>query len=92
MDGPGLLLHVIELHNRPGALLRRGARETGIHTRPGGDRDSVHSADVHHNNPLPEMFRINAGYFLIRLASEHDEDQVCESIGQHSRDDQMYHI
>ena len=40
----------------------------GIHTCPGGDRDSVHRADVPYNNLLPEMFKINAGYFLIQLA------------------------
>ena len=59
----------------------------GIHTCPGGDRDSVHSADVPYNNLLPEMFKINAGYFLIQLASERDKDPVYESIGKNSRDD-----
>jgi methionine synthase II (cobalamin-independent) len=38
------------------------------------------------------MFKINAGYFLIQLASERDKDPVYESIGQHSRDDQMCYI
>ena len=28
----------------------------GVHTCPGGDRDSVHSADVPYNNLLPSMF------------------------------------
>ncbi|MBW3652781.1 MAG: hypothetical protein KY433_04130, partial [Actinobacteria bacterium] len=40
----------------------------------------------------PEMFKINAGYFLIQLSSERDKDPVYESIGQHSRDDQMCYI
>jgi methionine synthase II (cobalamin-independent) len=30
---------------------------------------------------------MNAGYFLIQLASEQDKDHVYELIGQHSRDD-----
>ena len=59
----------------------------GIHTCPGGDRDSVHSADVPYNDLLPSMFKMNAGYFLIQLASERDKDPVLESIGEHSRDD-----
>jgi methionine synthase II (cobalamin-independent) len=42
---------------------------------------------VPYNNLLPEMFKINAGYFLIQMASERDKDPVYESIGQHSRDD-----
>jgi methionine synthase II (cobalamin-independent) len=86
--GAGMLPHFIELNNR--VMDRFTAEERvdiGIHTCPGGDRDSVHSADVPYNNLLPEMFKINAGYFLIQLASERDKDPVYESIGQHSRDD-----
>jgi methionine synthase II (cobalamin-independent) len=91
--GAGLLPHFIELNNRVLANFSDEERtKIGIHTCPGGDRDSVHSADVPYNNLLPEMFKINAGYFLIQLASERDRDSVYESIGQHSRDDQMCYI
>jgi methionine synthase II (cobalamin-independent) len=86
--GAGLLPHFIELNNR--VLARFTAEERasiGIHTCPGGDRDSVHSADVPYNNLLPSMFQMNAGYFLIQLASERDKDQVYRSIGEHLRDD-----
>jgi len=91
--GAGLLPHFIELNNR---VLENFSdeerRKIGIHTCPGGDRDSVHSADVPYTNLLPEMFKINAGYFLIQLASERDKDPVYEAIGEHSRDDQMCYI
>ncbi len=84
--GAGLLPRFIELNN---AVLDRFSAEErkniGIHTCPGGDRDSVHSADVPYNNLLPEMFKINAGYFLIQLASERDKDPVYESIGKNLR-------
>ncbi|HEY2764199.1 MAG TPA: 5-methyltetrahydropteroyltriglutamate--homocysteine methyltransferase [Pseudonocardiaceae bacterium] len=86
--GAGLLPHFIELNNR--VLSRFTAEERtniGIHTCPGGDRDSVHSADVPYNNLLPSMFQMNAGYFLIQLASERDKDPVYQSIGEHLRDD-----
>jgi methionine synthase II (cobalamin-independent) len=33
------------------------------------------------------MFKINAGYFLMQLASERDKDSVFELIGKYSRDD-----
>ena len=33
------------------------------------------------------MFDINAGYFLIQLASERDKEPVFGSIGEHLRDD-----
>jgi len=86
--GAGMLPHFIELNNRVMARFTPDERRNiGVHTCPGGDRDSVHSADVPYNNLLPEMFKINAGYFLIQLASERDKDPVYESIGAHSRDD-----
>jgi methionine synthase II (cobalamin-independent) len=91
--GAGLLPHFIQLNNCVLANFSdEERRRIGIHTCPGGDRDAAHSADVPYNNLLPEMFKINAGYFLIQLASERDKDPVYESIGQHSRDDQMCYI
>ncbi len=91
--GAGLLPHFVELNNRVLANFSDQERQSiGIHTCPGGDRDSVHSADVPYNNLLPEMFKINAGYFLIQLASERDKDPIFESIGQHSREDQMCYL
>jgi methionine synthase II (cobalamin-independent) len=86
--GAGMLPHFIELINR--VMDRFTAEERiniGVHTCPGGDRDSVHSADVPYHDLLPSMFKINAGYFLIQLASERDKDPVYQMIGEHSRDD-----
>jgi methionine synthase II (cobalamin-independent) len=86
--GTGMLPHFIELNNR--VLDRFTAEERvniGVHTCPGGDRDSVHSADVPYSDLLPEMFKLNAGYFLIQLASERDKDSVYEMVGKYSRDD-----
>jgi methionine synthase II (cobalamin-independent) len=86
--GAGLLPHFIELNNRVLERFTPGERASiGIHTCPGGDRDSVHSADVPYANLLPEMFKMNAGYFLIQLASERDKDPVYAMIGQCLRDD-----
>jgi methionine synthase II (cobalamin-independent) len=86
--GRNMLPHFIELNNR--VLGRFSADERtriGIHTCPGGDRDSVHSADVPYSDLLPSMFMMNAGYFLIQLASERDKDRVYKLIGEHLRDD-----
>jgi methionine synthase II (cobalamin-independent) len=86
--GAGLLPHFIELINRVMARFTPDERRSiGVHTCPGGDRDSVHSADVPYANLLPEMFRINAGYFLIQMASEREKDPVLALIGEHLRDD-----
>jgi 5-methyltetrahydropteroyltriglutamate--homocysteine methyltransferase len=51
-----------------------------VHTRPGGDHDSTHSADVDYAGLLPSLFRLNAGRFYIQLASEPDRRRVLASI------------
>jgi len=86
--GRNMLPHFIDLNNR--VLNRFSASERsriGIHTCPGGDRDSVHSADVDYHDLLPSMFQMNAGYFLIQLASERDRDRIYGLIGQYLRED-----
>jgi methionine synthase II (cobalamin-independent) len=86
--GRGMLGHFIELNNR--VLERFSAaerRNIGIHTCPGGDCDSTHSADVDYADLLPSMFKMNAGYFLMQLASEPEKERVYKLIGQYSRDD-----
>lgn len=86
--GAGMLPHFIALINR--VLVRFTPQERsmiGIHTCPGGDPDSVHSANVPYSNLLPSMFGLNAGYFLIQLASEQDKDSVYALMGQHGRND-----
>ena len=86
--GRSMLGHFIELNNR--VLDRFSAaerRNIGIHTCPGGDCDSTHSADVDYAELLPSMFKMNAGYFLMQLASEKDKERVYRLIGQYSRED-----
>jgi methionine synthase II (cobalamin-independent) len=86
--GRGMLRQFIELNNR--VIDRFSAEERaniGIHTCPGGDCDSTHSADVDYAELLPSMFEMNAGYFLIQLASESDKERVYRLIGEHSRED-----
>jgi len=86
--GRHMLDQFIELNNR---VIDRFSPEEraniGIHTCPGGDCDSVHSADVDYAELLPSMFKMNAGYFLMQLASEADKDHVYQLVGEHSRDD-----
>ena len=86
--GAGKLPYFIELNNR--VIDRFSAEERvkiGVHTCPGGDRDSVHSADVPYSDLLPELFKLNAGYFLMQFASEREKDPVLEMIGRHRRED-----
>jgi len=86
--GRKMLDSFVELNNR--VIDRFSAEERkdiGIHTCPGGDCDSTHSADVDYAEMLPSMFKMNAGYFLIQLASEADKERVYKLCGEHSRED-----
>ncbi len=86
--GRKMLEHFIELNNRVIDRFSPEERKNiGIHTCPGGDCDSTHSADVDYAKMLPSMFKMNAGYFLIQLASEPDKERVYKLIGEHSRAD-----
>ena len=73
----GLLNSFIDLNNR---VLERFSPEErqriGVHTCPGGDRDSTHSADVDYAGLLPALFHLRAGRFYIQLASEPDRRRV----------------
>lgn len=61
----------------------------GVHSCPGGDCDSAHSSEVPYHTLLPSLFRINAGYFLIQLASENAamRASIHQEIGKHIRRD-----
>jgi methionine synthase II (cobalamin-independent) len=86
--GRNMLPHFIDLDNRVFERFSADERSRiGVHTCPGGDRDSVHSADVDYSDLLPSMFGLNAGYFLIQLASERDKDRVYKIIGDNIRGD-----
>ncbi|WP_240739933.1 hypothetical protein [Leucobacter triazinivorans] len=84
--GPEALGGFIELINR--VLERLGPAEraaVGVHTCPGNDNDSAHSADVDYAELIPELFQIEAGYFLVQAASERDPDRVARLIGRQLR-------
>jgi methionine synthase II (cobalamin-independent) len=86
--GENLLQTFIDLNNR---VIDRFTPEEranlGVHTCPGGDMDSVHSKEVDYAELLPSLFQMNAGYFLIQLASEDDKPRVHRLIGDSIRTD-----
>ncbi|CAE6354548.1 unnamed protein product [Rhizoctonia solani] len=57
----------------------------GVHTCPGGG--STHSLDIAYESLLKEMFKLNAGYFLIQCASGEDRNKVLKLVGKHIRRD-----
>src|SRR6266568_6218297 len=82
LDPSGQLLRsFIDLNNRVLAEFSPGERRRiGVHTCPGGDQDSTHSADVDYAGLLPGLFSLNAGAFYIQLASEPDRPRVLRAI------------
>jgi 5-methyltetrahydropteroyltriglutamate--homocysteine methyltransferase len=63
-------------------------KRIGVHTCPGGDRDSTHSADVDYADLLPSLFELRAGNFYIALAGEKDRKRVLKMIRQYLKPDQ----
>jgi 5-methyltetrahydropteroyltriglutamate--homocysteine methyltransferase len=90
LDSSGALLNsFIGLNNL--ALSRFSAAERqriGVHTCPGGDRDSTHSAEVDYADLLPSLFELRAGNFYIALAGEKDRVRVLKIIRQYLKPDQ----
>lgn len=90
LDPSGELLNsFVGLNNL--ALSRFSADERqriGVHTCPGGDRDSTHSADVDYADLLPSLFELRVGYFYIALAGEKDRIRVLKIIRQYLKPDQ----
>jgi methionine synthase II (cobalamin-independent) len=78
-----LLESFVDLNNR---VLKRFStaerRRIGVHTCPGGDQDSTHSADVDYAELLPRLFELEAGNFYVQLASEKDRRRVLGLLGK----------
>jgi 5-methyltetrahydropteroyltriglutamate--homocysteine methyltransferase len=94
LDPTGELLHrFIDLNNL--ALARFSAEDRkriGVHTCPGGDRDSTHSADVDYAELLPSLFELMAGCFYVALAGEKNRVQVLKTIRDHLRPGQLVFV
>lgn len=88
-----LLDDFIALNNRVIERFSGADRQRiGVHTCPGGDRDSTHSADVDYAELLPRLFGLTVGAFYIQLASERDRRRVLAIIREHARADQRIFI
>jgi 5-methyltetrahydropteroyltriglutamate--homocysteine methyltransferase len=76
-----LLKAFIDLNNQ--VINRFSATERqriGVHSCPGGDHDSTHSADISYDELLPLLFSLNAGNFYLEYAGEKDKKAVLNSI------------
>jgi 5-methyltetrahydropteroyltriglutamate--homocysteine methyltransferase len=89
----GLLRTFVALNNQ---VLDRFSleerRRVGVHTCPGGDRDSTHSADVDYAGLLPALFLLRVGRFYVQLASEKRPEHVLEIIREHLQPGQVVFV
>jgi 5-methyltetrahydropteroyltriglutamate--homocysteine methyltransferase len=94
VDPTGRLLHsFIDLNNL--ALSRfspQDRQRIGVHTCPGGDCDSTHSADVDYAELLPGLFQLRAGSFYIALAGERNRAAVLKIIRQYLKPGQRVFV
>jgi 5-methyltetrahydropteroyltriglutamate--homocysteine methyltransferase len=82
----GLLNAFVDLNNRVLDQLTDADRSrVGVHTCPGGDQNSTHSADVDYAELLPTLFRMNVGNFYVQLASETDRPAVLRLLGEQAK-------
>jgi 5-methyltetrahydropteroyltriglutamate--homocysteine methyltransferase len=94
VDPSGALLSsFIELNNL--ALSRFSERDRarlGVHTCPGGDRDSTHSADVDYAELLPSLFELKVGRFCVALAGETNRRRVLKIIRRYLKPGQVVYV
>ena len=89
----GLLDAFVDLNNRVLAELTDEERaQVGVHTCPGGDQDSTHSADIDYADLLPGLFRMNVDRFFVELASEPDPERVLKILGAHATGDRRIFV
>lgn len=84
-----LLKSFIDLNNK--VLTRFTGEERqriGVHSCPGGDHDSTHSADISYADLLPLLFGLQAGSFYLEYAAENDKPSVLAVIKENLRPDQ----
>jgi 5-methyltetrahydropteroyltriglutamate--homocysteine methyltransferase len=89
----GLLRQFLDLNN---TVLERFTAEDqqriGVHSCPGGDQDSTHSADVDYAGLVPGLLGLAAGRFYLELASERDRAAVLETIRTHLKPGQRIFV
>jgi 5-methyltetrahydropteroyltriglutamate--homocysteine methyltransferase len=88
-----LLNSFIDLNNL--ALARFSAAERqrlGVHTCPGSDLDSTHSAEIDYAALLPSLFELMVGNFYIALAGESDRRRVLKIICDYLKPEQRVFV
>ena len=88
-----LLREFIALNNRVLDHFTHEERQRiGVHTCPGGDHDSTHSADVDYAELLPSLLELKACNFYVQLASEKNPGHALAALREYLRPGQRIFI
>jgi 5-methyltetrahydropteroyltriglutamate--homocysteine methyltransferase len=94
LDPSGHLLdQFVALNNRVFERFSEKERlRLGVHSCPGGDRDTTHSADVDYAGLLPKLFTLKVTNFYLQMASEPDRDRALEMVQRSMQPNQRVFI
>ncbi len=89
----GLLQQFIDLNNRVLSHFTRAERQRiGVHTCPGGDHDSTHSADVPYGALIPLLMRLDVGNFYMQMASERRPEDALRVVAEYLKPNQRVYV
>lgn len=89
----GTLNSFIDLNNMVLARFTEEERQRiGVHTCPGSDHASTHSADVDYAELLPSLFELKAGNFYIAMAGEKDRERSLKIVAKYLKPGQRAFI
>lgn len=88
-----LLQQFVDLNNQVLSHFSDEERQRiGVHTCPGGDHDSTHSADVDYLELIPTLLTLNVGNFYMQMASEKDPEKSLATIRDHLHPKQRIYV
>ena len=78
-----LLKQFVDLNNHVFSAFSDEERQRiGVHTCPGGDHNSTHSADVNYGELIPILVDLDVGSFYMQMASEEKPEDALSIIGK----------
>ena len=94
LDPTGVLLtSFIDLNNLALARFTDAERQRiGVHTCPGGDRDSTHSADIDYAELLPALLQLDVTNFYVAIAGEPNRRHALALLRDHLRPGQRIFV
>lgn len=88
-----LLKQFIDLNNRVFSAFSSDERQRiGVHTCPGGDHNSTHSADVDYRELIPMLMDLDVGSFYMQMASEKTPDDALSVVAKNLKANQRVFV